>query len=94
MAAGAPAGSSRLSTTGFRKIEASIGVSVNDTRSETRIEKTTVRANWRKKRPIIPFMKATGRKIATMAKVVAMTARPISVVAKVAASRGAIPSST
>jgi len=47
-----------------------------------------------KNRPIIPFMKATGRKIATIAKVVAMTARPISEVANRAASRGAIPSST
>ena len=78
----------------FRKIEASIGVSVKETRSETSTEKTTVSANWRKNRPMIPFMKATGRKIATMAKVVAMTARPISAVAKVDASRGAIPSST
>ena len=41
----------------------------------------------------MPFINATGRNIATMAMVVAITARPISDVAKEAASRGAIPSS-
>ncbi len=71
-----------------------MGVSVKETISETRTAKTTVRANWRKKRPMIPFMKATGRKMATMAMVVAMTARPISDVAKAAASLGFMPSST
>jgi len=70
-----------------------MGVSVNEMSSDTSTAKTTVRANCRKKRPMIPFMKATGRKMATMAIVVAMTASPISAVAKCAASRGFIPSS-
>ena len=73
---------------GFRKSEASIGVSVKETKSDTRTENTTVRPNCRKNRPMMPFMKATGRKMTTMARVVAMTASPISDVAKAAASSG------
>ncbi len=71
-----------------------MGVIVKDTMRETATEKTTVRANWRKNRPMMPFMNATGRKMTMMASVVAMTARPISDVAKAAASRGGMPSST
>ncbi|OPY69049.1 MAG: hypothetical protein A4E62_01921 [Syntrophorhabdus sp. PtaU1.Bin002] len=42
---------------------------------------------------MMPFMKATGMKMTTMARVVADTARPISDVAKKEASLGVIPSS-
>jgi hypothetical protein len=71
-----------------------MGVKVKETMRDTKTEKTTVRAKDMKKRPMIPFINATGRKMTMMARVVAITARPISEVAKVAASRGAIPSST
>ena len=37
-----------------------------------------VTPNWKKNLPMIPFMKATGRKIATMASVVAAAAKVIS----------------
>ncbi len=68
-----------------------MGVRVKETSRDTRTAKTTVKEKDMKKRPIIPFMKATGRKMTTMAKVVAMTASPISEVAKSAASRGSMP---
>ena len=37
-----------------------------------------VTPNWKKNLPMIPFMKATGRKIATIASVVAAAAKVIS----------------
>jgi len=70
-----------------------MGVRVKEMRRDTRTAKTTVRANCLKKLPMMPFMKATGRKMTAMARVVAVTAMPISEVAKDAASRGAMPSS-
>ncbi len=47
--------------------------------------------NWKKKRPMMPPMKATGRNTATMQKVVASTARPISLVPSMAAWRCDLP---
>ena len=63
-----------------------MGVRVKETNQDTRTAKTTVMPNWKKNLPMIPFMKATGRKMTMMASVVAETARPISEVAKDAAS--------
>jgi len=77
----------------LRKIDDIIGVRVKEINHETITAKTTVSPNWKKNRPIIPFINATGIKITTMAKVVADTARPISDVAKKDASRGLIPCS-
>ena len=68
-----------------------IGVRVNDTSMDTATAKLTVRPNWKKKRPMIPFMTATGRNTAMMQEVVASTARPISLVASDAACSGGLP---
>src|SRR5690554_8134452 len=58
----------------------SIGVMVNATKSEIATAKETVRPNWKKKRPMMPFMVATGTKTAMIEAVIAKTARPISAV--------------
>ncbi|KJU83659.1 hypothetical protein MBAV_004145 [Candidatus Magnetobacterium bavaricum] len=71
-----------------------MGVSVNETIIDTKTEKTTVSANCKKNLPISPFIKATGRNIATMEKVVATTAMPISEVATWDAFTGSSPAST
>jgi len=78
----------------LRKREQSMGVSVNATRSETRMAQAAVMPKLKKRRPMRPCMKATGTKITTRDSVVAMTARPISRVASTAASIGARPSSS
>ena len=74
-------------------LEESIGSRVNDTKRETSTAKATVIPNWKKKRPTIPFMNATGTKTATMEKVVASTASPISAVPARAASKWSSPCS-
>ena len=58
----------------------SIGSSVNDTNSDTSTANATVRPNWKKKRPMMPFMNATGTNTAMIDIDVASTARPISLV--------------
>jgi hypothetical protein len=58
---------------------------VNDTKSETSTAKATVTPNWKKIRPIIPPMNATGMKTAITASVVPRTANPISSVPSFAA---------
>src|SRR6185369_9277482 len=58
--------------------EESIGSRVNETNRDTSTAKATLMPNWKKKRPTIPFMKATGTKTAMMEMVVAKTASPIS----------------
>ena len=55
-----------------------MGVSVSASRSEIRTATEMVTPNWKKNFPMIPFMKATGRKMATMAAVVAAAANVIS----------------
>ena len=45
-----------------------MGVKVKDTRRDTITEKTTVKAKDMKNLPMIPLIKATGRKMATMAR--------------------------
>jgi hypothetical protein len=74
-----------------RKREDSMGVRVKATNSDTDTAKATVRPNCTKKRPIMPFMVATGTNTAKMDAVVAMTARPISAVASPAAFMGDLP---
>ena len=64
-----------------------IGVSVNETKSETSTAKATVIPNWKKNRPMMPPMNATGTNTATMERVVAMTARKISFVPSPAAAK-------
>src|SRR5204863_4453905 len=60
------------------KRAASVGVSVNETRSETAIANDDVNPNEDMKRPTMPAMKPTGRKTASSDSVVAVTAKPIS----------------
>ena len=74
-----------------KKREASIGVRVNETKSENRPAKTMVRPNWRKYCPVMPCMKAIGMKTAASQSVMAMAAMPISVRPFSAASSGASP---
>ena len=67
-----------------------IGVSVKLTSSETRIANDIVRAMDLKNRPGMLCINATGRKITTSDRVVAITAMPISLVASIAAACGLI----
>jgi hypothetical protein len=69
----------------------SIGSRVKETNSEIRTAAETITPNWKKNRPMMPPMKATGRKTATMQKVVASTASPISSVPSIAAWRCVLP---
>ncbi len=55
-----------------------MGSRVKETKSETATAKVTVMPNWKKNRPMTPFMKATGTNTAMMERLVASTARPIS----------------
>src|SRR5262245_45886299 len=52
----------------------SIGSSVNDTNSDTVTAKATTMPNWKKNRPTMPPMNATGTNTARIDSVVAMTA--------------------
>ncbi len=74
--------------------EASIGVSVKLTSSDTRIANDIVNPKLVMNRPTMPPMKPTGTKIATSDSVVASTARPISRVASTAACIGGRPFSS
>ena len=67
-----------LGSFGRRKRDDSIGVNVNDTSNEIAIANATVTPKLWKKRPMMPPMNATGRKITMRDSVVAVTARPIS----------------
>ena len=62
----------------FKSLLASIGVSVSDTRPETRIATLIVTANSRNKRPRIPPMKSTGMNTATSEIVIDRIVKPIS----------------
>ena len=69
----------------------SIGSRVKLTNSETSTATATVRPNWKKNCPTMPFMKAIGTNTATIANVVAMTASPISSVPSRAAAGWLLP---
>ena len=58
---------------------------------ETATAKLTVKPNWKKNRPMIPFMNATGTNTATMLAVVASTGSPISSVPSDAACSADFP---
>ena len=76
------------------KREQSIGVSVNDTSSDTPMANAAVSPNDDMKRPTMPPMNPTGTNTAISDSVVAMTARPISLVPAMAASNGGMPFSS
>ena len=76
---------------GSRQTEESIGSSVKLTNRDTSTATATVKPNWKKNWPTMPFMNAIGTNTATMAKVVAMTASPISSVPSRAATRCVLP---
>ena len=71
--------------------EASIGVSVNETNSESSVAEAITRPNWRKKPPTVPDMNATGVNTTTSTRVIAMAAIPISLRPLMAASCGSSP---
>ena len=58
--------------------EQRIGVTVSASTSERSTAAEIVMPNWKKKRPMMPLMNATGRKIATTAMVAASAAKVIS----------------
>ena len=76
---------------GSRQIAESIGSSVKLTKSDTSTATATVMPNWKKNRPMMPRMNATGTNTATIANVVAITARPISSVPSRAARWWSLP---
>ena len=55
-----------------------MGARVSASRSEISTATEIVTPNWKKNLPMMPFMKATGRKMATMARLVAAAANVIS----------------
>ena len=55
-----------------------MGASVSASSREMRTATEIVTPNWKKNFPMIPFMNATGRKMATMARVAAAAANVIS----------------
>ena len=67
-----------ISSSGSCQTLESIGSSVNETNSDTSTANATVTPNWKKIRPIMPPMNATGMNTATTASVVDSTASPIS----------------
>ena len=79
---------------GFNKRAQSIGVSVSDTKPDTRIAQEIVTANSRKTRPTMPAINRTGMKTATSESVMEMMVKPISFEPFNAASNGRMPSST
>ena len=64
----------------------SMGSKVKLTNNETSTANATVTPNWKKMRPMMPPMKATGMNTAITAKLVDITARPISLVPSRAAA--------
>jgi len=91
-APGTPSADFRFSRLSIRAL--SIGVNVKLTSSETIMAKDIVSAIDLKKRPGMLCINATGRKITTSDKVVAITAIPISFVASIAAANGSKPFSS
>ena len=70
-----------------------MGVRVRATSDDATIATATVTPNSKKKRPTMPWMKATGTKTATRVRVDAIAAKAISLVPRRAASRLGSPSS-
>jgi hypothetical protein len=74
-----------------RQFAASIGVTLNETYSDSSVAVATVRPNWRKNWPMTPPMKAIGTKTTTSTNVLAASASPISARPSNAASFGGLP---
>ena len=72
---------------------ASIGVSVNATKSEIITALATVAPNSARKLPTIPLTKITGRKTTAMDTVAAVAAKAIWLVPRDAATLGSSPAS-
>ena len=70
-----------------------IGVSVSDTKADTRTDDATTRPNSRNKRPVIPCRKITGKNTTASVTVVEMIANVISDDPFSPASRGSSPCS-
>ena len=75
----------------LRKWPPSIGVSVSETKPETRIATAMVTANSRKSRPTIPPMKRSGMNTAVSESVIEMIVKPISAAPSSAACIGDFP---
>jgi hypothetical protein len=71
-----------------------IGVSVSDTKPDTRIAMVTVTANSRNMRPTTPPMNRTGMNTATSESVIDRMVKPISRLPRSAARNGVSPAST
>ena len=82
-----------LWSTGERMRAHNMGVSVSDTKPETKMATEMVTANSRKTRPTTPPMNSTGMKTATSDRVIEMIVKPISRAPFSAASKGFMPSS-
>ena len=78
----------------FIHLAASMGVSVNETISETAMAAAAVKPNDDMNLPTMPVINPTGMNTASRDKVVARTASPISFVPAMAAWKGSIPFSS
>ena len=76
---------------GRRKRLQSMGVSVSDTKPETRIATPIVTANSWKRRPMSPPRKSTGMNTATSEMVIERMVKPISRAPTSAASKTGVP---
>ena len=76
---------SGLSSCGFRNKAQRAGVKVKALTAEIRMEIASVRPNWRKKIPAVPWIKDTGMNTAAMTKVMDTMAPAISLIASIAA---------
>ncbi len=78
----------------FRKREHSIGVSVSEMTTDTKMVSVTVTANSRNSRPTMPPISSSGMNTATSDTEIEMMVKPISPAPLKAASIGLMPSST
>src|SRR5262249_62304587 len=77
---------------GWKNAAHSAGVSVSETKQEITVEAEIVTANWRKKSPEMPEIKADGTKTAQSVNAIAISAPPTSSIVRWAASVGDMPS--
>ncbi len=75
----------------LRKCAPSIGVSVSDTKPDTRIATAMVTANSRNRRPTMPPMNSSGMNTAVRLAVIEMIVNPISAAPSSAACMGGFP---
>src|SRR5262249_1344917 len=77
---------------GWKNAAHSAGVSVSETKQEITVEAAIVTANWRKKSPEMPEIKADGTNTAQSVNAIAINAPPTSSIVRCAASAGDMPS--